>query len=145
MKIDFDKLKNREYTLDELYEIKNDCLGKYEEKDLFIKNGKYGLYVEWGEKKESIKKIEKPIDEITLQDVIDYLGTDKTQRNKSILRIVTPELSIRKGKFGAYAFYHRDDMHKPEFYNIKKFPEGFISCEESVLIEWLNQTYNITI
>jgi DNA topoisomerase-1 len=145
MKIDFDKLKNREYTLDELYEIKNDCLGKYEEKDLFIKNGKYGLYVQWGDKKESIKKIEKPIDEITLQDVIDYLGTDKTQRNKAVLRVLTPELSIRKGKFGAYAFYKKDDMPKPEFYNIKKFPEGFISCEPSVLIEWLNQTYKITI
>jgi topoisomerase IA-like protein len=131
--------------LDELYEIKNDCLGKYEEKDLFIKNGKYGLYVQWGDKKESIKKIEKPIDEITLQDVIDYLGTDKTQRNKAVLRVLTPELSIRKGKFGAYAFYKKDDMPKPEFYNIKKFPEGFISCEPSVLIEWLNQTYKITI
>lgn len=145
MKIDFEKLKNREYTLDELYEIKNDCLGKYEDEDIFIKNGKYGLYVEWGEKKESIKKIEKPIDEITLQDVIDYLGTDKTQRNKSVLRIITPELSIRKGKFGAYAFYQREDMHKPEFYNIKKFPEGFISCDQNVLIDWLKETYKITI
>jgi DNA topoisomerase-1 len=145
MKIDFEKLKNREYTLNELYEIKNDCLGKYEGEDLFIKNGKYGVYVEWGDKKESIKKIEKPMDEITLQDIIDYLGTDKTQTNKSVIRILTPELSIRKGKFGAYAFYKREDMPAPEFYNIKKFPESYISCDLSVLIEWLKETYKIAI
>ena len=147
MKIDFEKLKNREYILDELYEIKNDCLGKYEDEDMFIKNGKFGLYVEWGDKRESIKKIEKPIDQITLQDVIDYLGTDKTQQNKSVLRIVTPELSIRKGKgkLGNYVYYKREDMPKPEFYNLKKFPEGYITCEPKVLIDWLMETYKITI
>ena len=147
MKIDFDKLKNREYTVDELYEIKNDCLGKYEGEDMFIKNGKYGLYVEWGDKRESIKQIEKPMDEITLQDVIDYLGTDKTQTNKSLLRILTPELSIRKGKgkLGNYVYYKREDMAKPAFYNLKKFPEGYISCDPKVLIDWLNETYSIKI
>jgi DNA topoisomerase-1 len=147
MKIDFEKLKNREYILDDLYEIKNDCLGKYEDEDMFIKNGKFGLYVEWGDKRESIKKIEKPIDQITLQDVIDYLGTDKTQQNKSLLRIVTPELSIRKGKgkLGNYVYYKREDMPKPEFYNLKKFPEGYITCEPKVLIDWLMETYKITI
>ena len=147
MKIDFEKLKNRQYILDELYEIKNDCLGKYEDEDMFIKNGKFGLYVEWGDKRESIKKIEKPIDQITLQDVIDYLGTDKMQQNKSLLRIVTPELSIRKGKgrLGNYVYYKREDMPKPAFYNLKKFPEGYITCEPKVLIDWLMETYNITI
>ena len=147
MKIDFDKLKNREYTVDELYEIKNDCLGKYEDTDMFIKNGKFGVYVEWGDKKESIKNIEKPMDEITLQDVIDYLGADKTQTNKSVLRVVTPEISIRKGKgrLGNYVYYKREDMPKPEFYNLKKFPEGYISCEPKVLIDWLIETYKITV
>ena len=147
MKIDFEKLKNRQYILDELYEIKNDCLGKYEDEDMFIKNGKFGVYVEWGDKRESIKKIEKPIDQITLQDVIDYLGTDKMQQNKSLLRIVTPELSIRKGKgrLGNYVYYKREDMPKPAFYNLKKFPEGYITCEPKVLIDWLIETYNITI
>jgi hypothetical protein len=57
MKIDLEKLKNQEYTLDELYEIKNDCLGEYEGEPMFIKNGKFGPYVEWGTKRESIKKI----------------------------------------------------------------------------------------
>jgi len=145
MKVDFEKLKNKEYSVDELYQIKNDCLGKYEDQDMYIKNGKFGLYVEWGEKRESIKKIEKPIDEITLQDVIDYLATDKTKNNKYVLRIFTPELSIRKGKYGPYAFYQREDMPAPEFYNIKKFPQGYITCEPNVFIDWLMETYKISV
>ena len=34
-------------------------------------------------------------------------------------------------------------MSKPEFYNIKKFKEGFTYCKEEVLINWLNEQYNI--
>jgi topoisomerase IA-like protein len=59
MKIDLEKLKRGEYSIDDLIEIKNNCLGKYEDEDLFIKNGRYGPYVEWGEKRESIKEIKK--------------------------------------------------------------------------------------
>jgi hypothetical protein len=59
MKIDLEKLKGGGYELDELYEIKNDYLGMYEEKEMYIKNGKFGPYVEWGDNKESIKKIER--------------------------------------------------------------------------------------
>ena len=145
MKIDLEKLKNREYTLDELYEIKNNHLGEYEGEPMYIKNGKFGPYVEWGEKRESIRKIEKPLDQITLEDVIKYLGSDITSKNKAILRVITKDLSIRKGKFGAYAYYKTAAMTKPDFYNIKKFPEGFGTCEPNVLIEWLEKTYKIQI
>jgi len=34
-------------------------------------------------------------------------------------------------------------MAKPEFLNIKKFPEGFFACEAETLIEWLIDTYNL--
>jgi DNA topoisomerase-1 len=143
MKIDLEKLKNREYTLDELYEIKNDCLGEYEGEQIVIKNGKFGPYVEWGTKRESIKKIDKALDQITLEDVIKLL--ENQQVDKSILRVVTPELSIRKGKFGAYAYYKPANSSKPDFYNIKKFPEGFSTCDANVLIKWLEDTYKVII
>jgi DNA topoisomerase-1 len=143
MKIDLEKLKNQEYTLDELYEIKNDCLGEYEGEQMTIKNGKFGPYVEWGTKRESIKKIDKALDQITLEDVIKFLENQPV--DKSILRVVTPELSIRKGKFGAYAYYKAANSSKPDFYNIKKFPEGFSTCDADVLIRWLQDTYKISI
>jgi DNA topoisomerase-1 len=143
MKIDLEKVKNREYKLDELYEIKNDCLGEYEGEPMTIKNGKFGPYVEWGTKRESIKKIDKVLDQITLEDVIKFLENQPV--DKSILRVVTPELSIRKGKFGAYAYYNAANSSKPDFYNIKKFPEGFSTCDANVLIKWLEDTYKIVI
>jgi DNA topoisomerase-1 len=143
MKIDLEKLKNQEYTLDELYEIKNDCLGEYDGEQMTIKNGKFGPYVEWGTKRESIKKIDKALDQITLEDVIKFLENQPV--DKSILRVVTPELSIRKGKFGAYAYYKAANSSKPDFFNIKKFPEGFSTCDANILIKWLEDTYKITI
>jgi topoisomerase IA-like protein len=143
MKIDLEKLKAGGYSVDELYEIKNNYLGKYQDHDMFIKNGKFGPYVEWGDNRESIKKIEKPLDIITLEDIKEFLASDSSSKNKSILRVLNTEFSIRKGKFGAYAYYKRPDMNKPTFYNINKFPEGFSTCSADVLIEWLKTTYHI--
>jgi DNA topoisomerase-1 len=57
IQIDLEKLKRGEYTVEELRENSNVCLGKYQEVDMMLKNGKYGPYVEWGEKNESIKDL----------------------------------------------------------------------------------------
>jgi DNA topoisomerase-1 len=144
IKIDLEKLKQRGYTVDELYEIKNNNLGKYQEQEIFIKNGKYGPYVEWGEKRESIKNIKKPLDKITIEDIKEFLeSNNSSNKNSNILRILNDEFSIRKGKFGAYAYYKTADMNKPQFFNINKFNEGFSTCDANDLIEWLIKTYNL--
>jgi hypothetical protein len=36
-------------------------------------------------------------------------------------------------------------MAKPQFLNIKKFKEGFLTCEPHVIIDWLKEKYNIEI
>jgi DNA topoisomerase-1 len=143
MKIDLEKLKNGEYSIDDLIELKNNCLGKYEAEDLFIKNGKFGPYVEWGSKRESIKEIKKPLNEITFTDIENFLNEASGKKEKNVLRILNENLSVRKGKFGAYVYYKRKDMSKPEFLNIKKFNEGFMTCEIDVLIDWLTTTYKL--
>lgn len=51
----------------------NRKLGKYNNEDLFLKKGKYGLYVVWGENKKSVNEIKKGEDDITLEDVISIL------------------------------------------------------------------------
>jgi len=146
--LDLEKLKQGGYTVEELCEIKENCLGKYENENLFLKNGRFGPYVQWGEKTESIKKLEKPFHSITIDDIVDFLGSSKKEApslDKNLLRRFTPELSIRKGKFGPYAFYQTKSMKKPAFYNIQKFPEGFGLCDPHVFIEWLENTYHICI
>jgi hypothetical protein len=114
----------------------------YEEKEMYIKNGKFGPYVEWGDNKESIKNIEKPLDQITMEDVLEIIGKDK-KKDINILRELNAEYSIRRGKFGSYVYYKTYKMTKPEFYNIKKFPGIALSCEPKELIDWLITTYKI--
>jgi topoisomerase IA-like protein len=114
-------------------------LGMYEDQELFLKNGKYGYYVEWGEKRESIKQIKKPVNEITYDDIITFLKEKKN--DPTMLRVFNDNLSVRKGKYGPYIFYKTADMKKPSFFNIKKCPFGFLSCTEGEMISWINDTY----
>ena len=143
--IDIDKLKNREYTLEELLDPGDICLGEYEEHKMYIKHGRYGYYIEWGENKESIKEINKSIYDITMNDIIEFLKEKKSKDNNNILRELTDNANIRKGKYGAYVFYKTANMKKPSFLNIKKCPHGFLNCEKEILIEWINNEYKINI
>jgi len=140
MKIDLEKLKAGEYSVDDLIEIKNNVLGQYNGEDVFLKTGKYGAYIQVGEMTKSIKK---PIGEIVLADAIALLDGNKSE-DQNVLRVLTPYMSVRRGKFGAYVYYMKPGMKKPSFLNIKKFPGGgFITCDAQVLIDWLNTTYHL--
>ena len=140
IKLDINKLQKGEYTIDELIEIKNDYLGKYEEQDIFIKTGKYGHYVQWGDNKKSIKDINKQLNDIVLDDIVkmlqhskqesivldeEYTSQDKPRRppqlqSKNMLRILNSDFSVRKGKFGPYIYYQASGMKKPSFFQIGK-------------------------
>lgn len=145
MNIDLDKLKKGGYSLEDLIEDSNRLLGMYDGEPIYLKRGKYGIYVEWSINKESVKTIKKPMNEITLADVEEYLkGLESTiAKEPAILRQLNSEMSVRKGKFGPYVFYKRLDMKKPQFLNIKKFNEGFFGCDATTLVDWLSKTYNL--
>ena len=143
IKIDLDKLKEGKYDLDELVEIKERYIGKYEDEDLFVKHGMYGLYAQWGENKKTLNSIKKTIENITMEDIEKCILTKNESSN--ILRVINDDISVRKGKYGPYVYYKRKDMGQPQFYNIKKFKEGFTYCEKKVLIDWLVETYSLPI
>ena len=67
--IDIEKLKRGEYKLKDIVQIayKKNVLGRYKNKEVILKNGKYGLYVTVDGKNMSIKT-DKSEDEITLED-----------------------------------------------------------------------------
>jgi DNA topoisomerase-1 len=144
--IDIDKLTNGKYTLEELIENKEKKLGVFENIDVILKNGRYGVYIECGELHASLKDINKPFDEISYEDITHILDKNKqTDDNpdKNVLRKLNDTMSIRKGKFGAYVYYKRADMKSPQFLNIKKFTEGYLGCDANTLIEWLCKTNNL--
>jgi DNA topoisomerase I len=147
MNIDMEKMKKGEYTLDELVETNSRHLGEYEDAELYIKNGKYGLYAEWGDNKKGVSALKQSIDTVTFEDVVEFLknGSEVEYENRNVLRVINDDITVRKGKFGAYVYYKTKTMNKPEFYNIKKFPEGFRYCKPEVLIQWLHENYNMPI
>jgi hypothetical protein len=74
-------------------------------------------------------------------------GSDGTRgcNDKTLLRALRPDLSIRKGKFGPYIFYKTRDMSKPEFYAIKPIKDKWQSMGDLELIAWIKNTYRISI
>ena len=141
--INIENLKNNVYKLDDLLDPGSQCLGKYKEHDLVLKNGRYGYYVEWDTNRESIKEINIPIEKINIEDITEFLNNKTTPENKAVLRELNKSMSVRKGKYGAYVFYQTKEMKKPKFLNIKKCPHGFLNCEAETLIEWLCNEYKI--
>ena len=142
--LDVDRLKRGQYTLEEIVEenkYTKNVLGSYNDEEIFLKSGKYGLYTTYKGKNISLQSLQK--DEITLEDVIQVIKDGKVLQNKSIIKEVDDELSIRKGKFGPYVFYKTDKMKKPKFVglgkqNIDKFMKQFTTPQD--LKTWaLNQ------
>ena len=166
--IDVNKLKRGEYTLDQiLEEEKKDekSIGKYEGKDLYIKKGKYGLYVVWGVNTASLKVFgNRPIENIEYIDVLKHLenvkkykeecssdsdGSNKGKTNSkkyvnpNVVREISTNISIRKGKTNDYIFYKTKEMTKPEFLKLNEFKDDYKTCDKKVLKTWIKEKYNI--
>jgi DNA topoisomerase-1 len=117
--IDIDKLKNGEYKLEDIVndtpQFNGKSLGSFKSNEVILKKGKFGLYITCGEKKYSLKNMNKSANNIKLEDVIDILlGTKST--NPNVLKKLSDDISIRKGKFGPYIYYKTVKMSKPRFF-----------------------------
>jgi hypothetical protein len=110
---------------------------------MYIKTGKFGPYVQWGENRKNIESIKKSLQEITLQDIENILKGSQSKTENNVLRRLNDDFSVRKGKYGPYVFFQQPNMKRPQFLNIKKFNEGYFNCQAETLIEWLKETYNI--
>ena len=139
--IDINKLKNNQYQLSDLIEIKKEdiILGKYKKENVILKKGKYGNYITWGkDNKKSLNGIEKDIEELTIDDVIPLIE-NKVTLNPSIVRIINNESSIRKGKYGNYIFYQTHHMNKPKFIKLNGFKENYNTCPIENLEEFIEK------
>ena len=153
--VDLGKLERKEYTFQDLVEIPNEVLGEYLGEPVLLKSGKFGLYIEHGENTVSLKSLDinKPAREITLSDVVSLLSplgiqhsgentTNTTNAtNPNILREITPDLSVRKGKYGLYIFYKTNSMKTPKFFPTKGFKQNVMTCDLVLLEAWIRETY----
>jgi DNA topoisomerase-1 len=157
MNIDLEKLKRKEYTLEELLEIPRELLGVYQEKEIRLKNGKFGPYIVLGEETIRWTQKEKELWMVTLEDIITFLQSkekvipQKETKKENILRILSETLEIRKGKFGNYIYHHsggtqnnvKKGKKESPFYNLKCFPGDWQTCEKTELLEWIQKVYGI--
>jgi DNA topoisomerase-1 len=159
--IDMNRLKEGEYSLEDLVQEQSINLGEYQGLPIYIKRGKYGPYLEWkdGKKKISIKHLGKSSDQITLQDATDFLDNLDVSPNKkdgqedsdiklapptqkSILRIIDTDTSVRQGKFGPYLFYKTATMKSPTFIALKGFKGKWETCSPNTLLTWVQEHTN---
>jgi DNA topoisomerase I len=133
-----EKIKNNEYCIEDLIDnsVDEKNLGTYREKEILLKRGKYGNYIDYDNQKISIKNVEKDFDDIHLGDVIDLLDG----KESNILRVITNEISIRNGKFGHYIYYKTNKMKKPKFINFKKFNNDYMECDKDIILDFVENS-----
>lgn len=142
LRLEIEKLRNKEYTLEDLLETQERNVGKYNNEDCILKMGKFGLYVQYGANTVNLNEAKMSIDEIDFETVVQKIKEQESKsKSSNILRELNNDLSIRKGKYGAYIFYQTPEMSKPEFFNLRKFPQKYTLCDKEVLIDWIKTTY----
>lgn len=132
--ITIEMVKSGTYTLEDIVEPKeNSILGIYKNEDVELKDGKFGLYICWNNKNYSLKQLKKNKNEITLDDVIEYLEN----KNTSIKRIIDDYTSIRMGKYGLYVYYKTSTMKKPKFISLKTYKGNIEKDDIEIINNWL--------
>jgi len=135
--LDLDKLREGTYSLDEIIAEKvSSCrnLGPYLGHVVVIKKGRYGLYLEWNNSKIAIKMDMALYESLELDDVSMHIV-------KPILLEISPDASIRDGKYGPYIYYKTPTMKSPKFLSFDKNLDSNCSIKEAK--KWLSRKHNI--
>lgn len=138
MKIEAIKNKNK----DEL------ILGEYNGYPLIIKSGIYGYYASLGTTKISLKNmniIDK--EDFAYDAVVSFIERQQKQKEDGLLRELDNKISILKGKAGKSDYIcvkHPPNKYKknpkPTFISLKKFEEDYLTCDEQLLREYIDNS-----
>jgi len=137
-------LKNQNINETDLKKIKNEIiLGKYEDENVILKKGKFGIYITWGEKSKTLKELgNRPIENIKFEEIQKYL-----EEGGNLIREINPTTSIRRGPKGDYLFFKGAKMKKPLFYDMTGFnkdtKEDYKICDIYILKFWIKDKYGI--
>jgi DNA topoisomerase-1 len=143
---------------------KNLCklLGKYNGTDLFLRTGRYGPYLTWGDQKQSLPHLKNGdhndnVDGIpmTYDEAIRCinnratnttnaanatLSPPQTTPGSSILREINAHASVRSGQYGPYIYYKNAKMKTPAFVSLRGFKEDWKTCDLHLLDIWSTMT-----
>jgi DNA topoisomerase-1 len=147
--IDIHKLNNGEYLLNDVIDnekiklkerVANEIiLGKYDNHDVILRKGKFGLYITWGSNSKALKELgNRPIESITFNEIEKYLS-----EGSNVIRNISENITIRKGPKGDYIFFKTSKMKTPKFYTLKNCILDYNTCELFELKTWINDVHSI--
>jgi DNA topoisomerase-1 len=139
---------------------KNLCklLGKYNGIDLFLRTGRYGPYLTWGDNKKSLTHLEtkgQDVDTIpcSYDEAVRHIESSASSTttstatsiststaNPSILREINSFTSVRTGQYGPYIYYKNPKMKTPAFVSLRGFKEDWKTCDLRILEMWSTTT-----
>jgi len=145
---------------------KNLCklLGKYNGTDLFLRTGRYGPYLTWGDNKKSLPHLKSKgqtdttvvnvdVDTIpcSYDEAVRHIESSasttmpstepaSTSTNPSILREINSFTSVRTGQYGPYIYYKNPKMTTPAFVSLRGFKEDWKTCDMRILEMWSTTT-----
>ena len=112
------------------------------------------MYTTIGGKNKSLSYLNKPSDEVTLEDVVKVLeATPKipfgvmkeegsaSQVQSGVVRVLSEEMTIRNGKYGHYIFYKTNKMTKPKFLNFKGYGGQYLTDPIQDVLQWINDKH----
>jgi len=97
-----------------------------------LKKGPYGFYVEWGEKRKSIKVSRS---DMSFENILVLLENTKKKDSLGVLRELENHCDIRKGKYGSYVYYL--EGKKKVYISLKTCSLDYLSCDKKELMEWI--------
>jgi len=133
---------------------KNLCklIGKHNGADLFLRTGRYGPYLTWGDQKQSLLHLKNgdhndSVDDIpiTYDEAVRCIENNnhkpsQTVSNPSVLREINAHASVRNGQYGAYIYYKNPKMKTPAFISLRGFKEDWKTCDLQLLDAWTTTT-----
>lgn len=147
--IDFDKLQQGEYQLEDIIDnsintnvnLNEKHLGEYNKKNVIVKKGKFGLYAVYGTKNISLKNVgNRPLENITLSEIIPILEG----KTKNTIREINEYMHVQQGKnekMPNYIYYKKKEMIKPVFYSLENCYLDYQTCDINKLKEWIRNTH----
>ena len=125
---------------------KNKYLGQYKGNKLYLRDGPYGYYLEYGGLRKSLKytKIKVPIKNISYNDAVNILENNKANTN-SLVRKIDETLSIHKSKYNDndYILYKTEKMEKSKYFNLNTFNHDYKNCSLTNIRSWIKEKYEV--
>ena len=108
-------------------------IGTYKNEEMYLKKGKFGYYLSWGDNKKSISSTDFDESNFTIEDAISIIE----KKDANFIRKIDDNSSVRNGKYGPYIFYKTSVMKKPKFIKLKTFKDNYENCDLKILMEYV--------